>query len=1255
MNEASIIPYSCVRRLIEGAALVLAPHPDDEILGCGGAILRHVEAGEPITVVIFTDGAAASGAADHAGDYVAMRQAKSRAAAQVLGYGTPHFLDYPDRGLVYDEDLVARVASLIAIHRPAIVYAPSIYEVHPDHRALAFAAIEAVRRRGGPLAIACYEIGNPQLPNRLLDVTDLTDTLKAAMRCFPSQLAERPYDTYVLDGLNRFRAYTLGPGLDAAEAYWMATGEALRTRPPGLYRALMGAWADAEVPPTVGAPAATVAPLVSIVTRTIGRASLAETLDSICAQTYPHIEIVLVEADPAQAGRSGEGCWRYPLRAVGGTAPLDRPAAANLGLAHARGEMILLLDDDDYIDPDHVATLAALLRGADDAVAAYSGVRVVASREPGHAPVAIFHEQFDADRLAYDNYLPVHAVLFRRRALDAGCRFDESLVLYEDWDFWLQVSRHGRFLRSDGVSATYVSTGGSGAGTGAFDPVVAHGARLAVYRKWLGLWQPEDINRVLGVHRSTEHHLRHAQAENGKLRGEAAALQNRIAALEAELAKAAEAPGEAAVSPPEAQPTDAQTAEVQPLCDAPPLSSQGEDKSEGEEPPVADAPTEQPETGEPAGTLPGAPAGPTDETGIDHDKPDDAQELGHGASPEADAPSPDAPAETGPNDAVETPAFATETAEHTSQAGADGQPDLSAFKSLPFPLNVYGALLQIEVGEVAWLHFALFDHPGEPMVTAQRRSTDLLLAQLPPPPARILEVGTGLGTLLAELVAKGYDVTGINPDPAQVAVARARFGPDLPLVEATYEGWTPPPDAAPFDVILFQESAQYVDSLEIFDRALDLLKPGGALVILDEFAIRRTLLTPEPLHLYGHIVALAERLGFTKEVEQDFSAMAAHTVDAMLEMTRRHRATLERELGVSGAMLDALDASNRAYQSAYAEGRFGYRLLVLRRSVEKGWRMRRITPERFPAFAELFRETFGHDMSREHWIWKYGDNRGHGLGIWIDGELAIHYGGISRPTLAFGHPTRMSLSGDLMARKGSQRSLGRQGPFFASAATMQEIYSGFGTDHLVAAGFPNAKAMRGPRLLGLYTEATDRVMELHWPAIADGSSPAARRLADPDDADARRQVDALWGQMAADLSAEVVAIRDWGSLIQRFLRHPDKVYELYLVTGPAEGDGLGLVVLRRTAEDAMELLDLVGPLAAMPALVDAARRIAGAAGARDLWGWFAEACVAARIAGPECELRDIQVETPTTAWRPGIPAEEMRGRVWLTGGDADFH
>ncbi|WP_081762592.1 PIG-L family deacetylase [Xanthobacter sp. 126] len=1249
MNEASIIPYSCVRRLIEGAALVLAPHPDDEILGCGGAVLRHVDAGDPVTVVIFTDGAAASGAADHAGDYVAMRQAESRAAAQVLGYGAPHFLDYPDRGLVYDEDLVARVASLIAIHRPAIVYAPSIYEVHPDHRALAFAAIEAVRRRGGALAVACYEIGNPQLPNRLLDVTDLTDTLKAAMRCFPSQLAERPYDSYVLDGLNRFRAYTLGPGVDAAEAYWMATGEELRARPPGLYRALMGAWADAGVPPNMAAPAATIAPLVSIVTRTIGRPSLAETLDSICAQTYPRIEIVLVEADPAQAGRSGEGCWRYPLRTVGGTAPLDRSVAANLGLAHARGEMILLLDDDDYIDPDHVATLVALLRGAEDAVAAYSGVRVVASREPGQPPVAVFHEPFDADRLAYDNYLPVHGVLFRRRALDAGCRFDESLVLYEDWDFWLQVSRHGRFLRSDGVTATYVSTGGSGAGTGAFDPAVAQAARLAVYRKWLGLWQPEDINRVLGLHRNTEHRLHQAQAENGMLRGEAATLHSRIAALEAELARAAAAPPGTTAVPPEAQPTDAQTAEVQPVCDAPPLPSQ----EEGEEPAVADASTEQPETQETAGTPPAEPAQPTDEAGIDHHGPDGALELERQASSEADAPSPDAPADTGPGDAVATPAFATETAEHTSEAGADGPPDLSAFKALPFPLNVYGALLQIEVGEVAWLHFALFDHPGEPMVTAQRRSTDLLLAQLPPPPARILEVGTGLGTLLAELVAKGYDVTGINPDPAQVAVAQARFGADLPLVEATYEGWTPPPDAEPFDVILFQESAQYIDTLTLFDRALDLLRPDGRIILLDEFAIRRTSWSPEPLHLHDHVVALADRLGFSVERDEDLSAKAAHTVDKMLEMTSRHHTTLEESLEVPAELIAKLDASNAAYRAAYAEGRFGYRLLVLRRDRETPWRLRAITNAHHDAFAALFRETFGHDMPLATWEWKYGEGRGHGIGVWIDGQLSAHYGHCSRPALVFGHPSRLGLPGDVMARKKSHRTLGRRGPFFAAAATLQEVHGGFGTDHLVGAGFPNARANRGPRLLGLYSDATDRVVELHWPLGDTDAAPDSRRVDDPDDAEARREIDALWQLMAQDLSAHVVAIRNFDILVQRYLRHPEKTYEIHLIRDG--GVPLGVAVLSRTGPDSFELMDLVGPLDAMNRLLQAARSIAAAGGAQDLWGWFAEACVAGRIATPDCEVRDISVETPTFIWRPGIPPEDLIGRIWLTSGDTDFH
>ena len=56
-SESELIPYHAVGEVGQGSALVLAPHPDDEVLGCAGAILRHVARGDPVRVIILTDGA----------------------------------------------------------------------------------------------------------------------------------------------------------------------------------------------------------------------------------------------------------------------------------------------------------------------------------------------------------------------------------------------------------------------------------------------------------------------------------------------------------------------------------------------------------------------------------------------------------------------------------------------------------------------------------------------------------------------------------------------------------------------------------------------------------------------------------------------------------------------------------------------------------------------------------------------------------------------------------------------------------------------------------------------------------------------------------------------------------------------------------------------------------------------------------------------------------------------------------------------
>ncbi|QIK38614.1 PIG-L family deacetylase [Caldichromatium japonicum] len=226
--EHQFIPYRVEYRLGRGRVLVFAPHPDDEVLGCGGAIMRHVAGQDPVRVILCTDGALGL-PPDHPPPIETRRQ-ESRAAAQVLGYGEPIFWDWPDRGLIYGEPLIAQIQEAIADWPADLVYAPSCWEVHPDHLNLALACAEAIRRCERPIQLVFYEVGVPLWPNLLLDITDLSARKKQALECFASQMLQQDYSRQIA-GLNAFRSYTLGPEVKAAEGYRVLSREALNAPP----------------------------------------------------------------------------------------------------------------------------------------------------------------------------------------------------------------------------------------------------------------------------------------------------------------------------------------------------------------------------------------------------------------------------------------------------------------------------------------------------------------------------------------------------------------------------------------------------------------------------------------------------------------------------------------------------------------------------------------------------------------------------------------------------------------------------------------------------------------------------------------------------------------------------------------------------------------------------------------------------------------------------------------------------------------
>jgi cyclopropane fatty-acyl-phospholipid synthase-like methyltransferase len=252
---------------------------------------------------------------------------------------------------------------------------------------------------------------------------------------------------------------------------------------------------------------------------------------------------------------------------------------------------------------------------------------------------------------------------------------------------------------------------------------------------------------------------------------------------------------------------------------------------------------------------------------------------------------------------------------HMRLSLAQAQAKLS---TLPFPLNVYAVLQLWDLGRVEHLHYGLFMHPEEPLADAQRHSTELLFTRLPAPPARLLEVGVGLGTTQRKTAAFGYECCGITPDPAQIEWARREY-PELDWRCVRFEDFQ---DDRAFDVVVFQESGQYMALGDLFGQARSVLDRRGLVILLDEFST-----SGQQLHNVRHTLDAAADAGFTLLENSDWSAFAAPTQRYLLDQTERQRARLLAELPVDAGMIDGLNTSNRHYLASYASGRFEYRLM----------------------------------------------------------------------------------------------------------------------------------------------------------------------------------------------------------------------------------------------------------------------------------------------------------------------------------------
>lgn len=213
---------------------VVAAHPDDEVLGAGGAIARHVDAGDAITVLIMGSGLSArlESAAEIDPKDLAALQSDARKAMDALGVSDLKLLDFPDNRFdsVNLLDLVKATETVLHDVQPEIVYTHHFGDLNIDHQLTAAAVLTACRPQPGYCVrrILAMEVpsatgwGDPSqsfVPTVFMDIGSVLERKLRAMSLYKSELRPFPHARSLPSIEARARSWGSQVGLAAAEPF----------------------------------------------------------------------------------------------------------------------------------------------------------------------------------------------------------------------------------------------------------------------------------------------------------------------------------------------------------------------------------------------------------------------------------------------------------------------------------------------------------------------------------------------------------------------------------------------------------------------------------------------------------------------------------------------------------------------------------------------------------------------------------------------------------------------------------------------------------------------------------------------------------------------------------------------------------------------------------------------------------------------------------------------------------------------------
>ena len=217
------------------SVLVAAAHPDDEVLGCGGALASHAAKGDTIHVLIFAEGATSRDSLldpkAQKRELAVLKAAASRAAS-IVGAETPSMLGLPDNRLdtLPLLDIIKSVEAIVEAVAPEIVYTHHAGDLNVDHRIVHQAVVTACRPLPGSPVRAIYAFETPSStewqtsgdgfrPQRWIDIKPFLPQKRRALEAYAAEMRPFPHarSFEAVEALARFRGASVG--LEAAECF----------------------------------------------------------------------------------------------------------------------------------------------------------------------------------------------------------------------------------------------------------------------------------------------------------------------------------------------------------------------------------------------------------------------------------------------------------------------------------------------------------------------------------------------------------------------------------------------------------------------------------------------------------------------------------------------------------------------------------------------------------------------------------------------------------------------------------------------------------------------------------------------------------------------------------------------------------------------------------------------------------------------------------------------------------------------------